>query len=192
MIIHISGVSGSGKTFLGNEIKQKFKNKVIVKDLDNLRDQFIKFYYKDKSWTYINEKQYQKYINTYVTKCSEKHKPIIFVGLNDNTVYGKNKKLYYNLHAQYKYFIDITDSLVIKQKCNRLLTDIQNDKAANNDLINNNKNFIKQFTKAVKRECNLSVTTKINQKWRMDYKKQGYVFLSRKGIYKRVSSLLTA
>lgn len=33
MIIHISGLSGSGKTYLGNKLKEKFGNKIVVKDL---------------------------------------------------------------------------------------------------------------------------------------------------------------
>jgi adenylate kinase family enzyme len=33
-IIHICGFSGSGKTTLGNELKSKYKDKIIVQDLD--------------------------------------------------------------------------------------------------------------------------------------------------------------
>ena len=39
MIIHISGAPGSGKTTLGEELQkhfQKYKSKIIVKDLDDL------------------------------------------------------------------------------------------------------------------------------------------------------------
>ena len=49
MIIHISGPSGSGKTTLGNKLKNEFKNKIVVKDLDDLRDEFIKSYYGKKN-----------------------------------------------------------------------------------------------------------------------------------------------
>ena len=56
IIIHISGASGSGKTFLGNHLKEQFGKKIIVKDLDDLRDEFIKIFYGNKIWTYINEK----------------------------------------------------------------------------------------------------------------------------------------
>ena len=41
-IIHISGASGSGKTTLGNKLKEQFGKKIIVKDLDDLRDEHIK------------------------------------------------------------------------------------------------------------------------------------------------------
>jgi len=42
IIIHICGASGSGKTFLGNQLKEKFGKKIVVKDLDELRDEHIK------------------------------------------------------------------------------------------------------------------------------------------------------
>jgi len=42
LIIHISGASGSGKTTLGNILKQQFKNEIIVKDIDDLKKDFIK------------------------------------------------------------------------------------------------------------------------------------------------------
>jgi uridine kinase len=54
--VHISGASGSGKTFLGNRLKEQYRNKIIVQDLDDLRDKFIKNFYGNKKWTYINER----------------------------------------------------------------------------------------------------------------------------------------
>ena len=33
----------------------QFKSKIIVKDLDILRDEFIKEFYGNKKWTYIDE-----------------------------------------------------------------------------------------------------------------------------------------
>ena len=68
LIIHISGASGSGKTTLGNKIKEQFKSKIIVKDLDILRDEFIKEFYGNKKWTYIDENEYQLYIDSYINK----------------------------------------------------------------------------------------------------------------------------
>ena len=187
IIIHISGASGSGKTKLGNELKNQLKNKAIVKDLDDLRDKFIKKFYDSKKWTYINENEYQKYINIFISK---QNKPIIFVGLNDNTIYGKNKKLYYDLYSKYNYYIDIDYRVILKQKCLRLLNNIQNDKMALKDLITNNEKFIKNFSEAIKMECNAKKTIKINNKWEKDYKKQGYKFMSRKNIYKSIIKLL--
>jgi len=75
MIIHISGPSGSGKTTLGKEIKKVFKNKIIVNDLDDLRNEFKEI---NKIW---DEKKYQKYLDDYINKIK---KPLVLVGINDN------------------------------------------------------------------------------------------------------------
>jgi len=187
LIIHISGASGSGKTTLGNKLKEHFKSKIIVKDLDILRDEFIKEFYGNKKWTYIDENKYQLYINDYINK---QKKPIIFVGLNDNTVYGKNKNLYYNVHSHHNYYIEIDDMIIVKQKCIRLLNDIQTDKMAMEDLVKDNERFIKKFTEAIKMECNSKQTIKQNNKWKKDYDKQGYKFMSRENIYKSVVKIL--
>ena len=186
-IIHISGPSGSGKTFLGNQLKEKFGKKIIVKDLDDLRDEFIKIFYADKKWTYINQKEYQNFIDTFIDK---QKKPLVFVGLNDNKLYGKNKSLYYDLHSHYNYYIEIDDMIIVKQKCLRLLDNIQNDKMAMKDLIKNNELFVKMFSQAVKRECSAKETIKMNNKWKKDYQKQGYKFMSRENIFKSVSTIL--
>lgn len=82
MVIHISGASGSGKTTLGKKIKERFGRKVVIEDLDDLRDNFIKNFYGDRKWRFINEKAYQKHIDEFVF---EHKKPIIFVGLKPLT-----------------------------------------------------------------------------------------------------------
>ena len=41
IIIHISGASGSGKTTLGNKLKETFGSKIIVKDLDDLFNEYV-------------------------------------------------------------------------------------------------------------------------------------------------------
>ena len=188
IIIHISGASGSGKTFLGNQLKEQFGKKIIVKDLDDLRDEFIKIFYGDKKWTYINEKEYQNFIDTFIDK---QKKPLVFVGLNDNNVYGKNKSLYYDLHSShYNYYIEIDDMIIVKQKCLRLLDDIQHDEMAMKDLIENNQLFVKMFSQAVKRECSAKETIKMNNKWKKDYEKQGYKLMTRENILKNVSKIL--
>lgn len=124
LIIHVSGSSGSGKTTLGNKLKEKFGNKIIVKDLDELLDEHFVYHF-GKNTTYnlgdVDEKSYQKYIDNYINK---EDKPIIFTGLNDNFVdfYPKRKNIYYNLHTiNHKYYIDINDNIIIRQKCERFL-----------------------------------------------------------------------
>jgi hypothetical protein len=56
--------------------------------------------------------------------------------------------------------------------------------------MNNNKFFIKQITKLIKNECSAKKTIKLNNKWKKDYEKQGYKFMSRENIYKSVIKIL--
>ena len=188
IIIHICGASGSGKTFLGNQLKEEFGKKIVVKDLDELRDEHIKKTYDtSKGWS-IDEVKYQKYIDDFVNK---QKKPIIFVGLNGNILGIKN--IYYNVHLQYNYYIDIDDKIIVKQKCIRFLTDdlpSHLDNSVINDIMNNNKFFIKQITKLIKNECSMEKMVKLNNKWKRDYKKQDYKFMSRENIYKSVVKIL--
>ena len=79
IIIHIIGPSGSGKTTLGNKLIEQFKNKIVVKDIDDLRRDFIKKYYGDKKFDIIDKVEYQKYIDKFVKTHSTK--PLIFVEL---------------------------------------------------------------------------------------------------------------
>jgi adenylate kinase family enzyme len=190
MIIHISGPSGSGKTTLGNKLKKKFGNKIIVKDLDDLRDKFIKSYYGEKRWTFINVREYQKYINDYIKKHSKKL--IIFVGLNDNTIFGRNKELYYNVHSDYNFYIKIDDNIIIEQKCKRFINEELPNivKQERKDLAENNEFFIKQIIKVFKNECSAKQTIKLNNKWKKDYKKMNYKFMSRENILKEVSKII--
>jgi uridine kinase len=193
IIIHISGATGSGKTTLGNKLKEKYKNKIVVKDLDELIDEFIQYYYGNKPFTYIDENEYQNYIYDYINK---QKKPIIFVGLNDNNnpkverfIKGKAKK-YYDLRSQYNYYIDIDDMIIVKQKCLRLLDTRINDKMAMNDLVNNNEKFVKMFVEEIKKDCSAKKTIKMNNKWKKDYEKQGYKFMTRENIYKSIVKIL--
>jgi len=185
IVIHISGASGSGKTTLGNKLKEKFGNKIVVKDLDILRDEHSdEAYDKTKPWS-IDEVKYQKYIDNYVTK---QNKPLILVGLNDNP--RGTKKIYYNVHAQHRYYIDLDGNIINKQKCLRLLNDIKDDKNAMNDLMNNNKAFIKGMTFGINHECNLKDTIKENNKRKIYYNKQKYKFMKRDDIYNEVSKII--
>lgn len=57
IIIHITGPSGSGKTTFGKKLKNKYKNKIIIKDIDDLRYEFINNNYsKSFNWKSFNSK----------------------------------------------------------------------------------------------------------------------------------------
>ena len=124
MIIHISGSSGSGKTTLGNKIKNRLGDKVIVKDLDDLLFEFVMMKEKSKQRTSTILKNwkndYQKYIDEFIEK---QKKPIIFVGLNTDlgSLGFRNNKLtppkaFYNVYADYIFYIDLPLEQILQQK----------------------------------------------------------------------------
>jgi adenylate kinase family enzyme len=188
IIIHISGPSGAGKTTLGNKLKEKFGNKIIVKDIDVLRREFIEneyVGYKNK-FTWIPEK-YQKYIDNYVNK---QKKPIVFVGLNHMPWWNKN--LYYNMHSDYNFYIKLNDNEIFNQKCSRFMNDVfvLNKDNIIKDIIKNEEKTINKLKKGLQYECGYNEIVKMNKKWNNDYKKQKYKFMSRDDIFKEVSKIL--
>ena len=115
------------------------------------------------------------------------------MGLNDNFVdfYPKRKNIYYDLHiTNHKYYIDINDNIIIKQKCERFFNNIKNDINMMNVLTTNNKKFIKQITKAINTECNAKYIIKWITKWKEDYKNQGYKFMTREKIFEIISEII--
>ena len=163
LIIHISGASGSGKTTLGNKIKEQFKSKIVVKDLDDLRAEFIESPYEKKfTWEKFDSELYQAFLDKYIL--SQK-KPLILVGLNH--MFWHNKKLYYNVHSQYNYYIDIDDMLIVKQKCIRFLTDelkdmVTKNKAIIRDITEDNEKFVRLIKENIERGFNADLYRDIN------------------------------
>ena len=190
LIIHISGASGSGKTTLGNKLKEHFKSKIVVKDLDDLRGEFEKKYKVVNYLKDFDSNMYQSFLDKYIL--SQK-KPLVLVGLNH--MFWHNKKLYYNVHSQYNYYIEIDDMLIVKQKCIRFLTDELPDMVTKNktiirDITEDNEKFVRLIKENIERECGTKETLKINKMWEKDYEKQGYKFMSRENIYKSVVKIL--
>ena len=189
MIIHISGPSGSGKSVIGRKIQKHYGKSIVMKDLDELRDEFINKHYNiDKPYSF-EESKYQKYIKSYINK--HKSKPIVFVGLNDNN-FGKTKSLYYDLSADYKFYINIDNSIIIQQKCERFITEFLPEilKEHRNDITEKNKIFVKNVIRNFREECGAKLTIRDNNKWARNYKQMKYQFMSREMIYKLVISLI--
>jgi hypothetical protein len=186
MIIHISGPSGSGKTTLGNSLQKEFGKRIVVKDIDDLRTDFIKKYYGNKKFDIIDKEEYQKYIDGFVKKHSSK--PLVLVGLNHMPWWHPNH--YYDMHSTHDYFIDLDDETIVKQKCKRLLLDLANSEEDMKYLVDNNEKYIKNVSGAIAEECSLKKMVKLNKKWRKDYMKRDYKFMSREAIFKNVSKIL--
>ena len=192
VVVHISGASGSGKTTLGNKLKSRFGDKIIVKDLDELLDDyFANAFGKNSNHNLgdVDEKLYQSYIDEFVQNHA---KPIVFVGLNDNFVdfYPKRKNMYYNVHAMHEFYIDISDDVIVEQKCKRFFDNVKNDVGLMKTITTNNKNFLKTTHTAIDTECSKAGIMKWVHKWKKDYKKQGFRFMDRNQIFQSVSKIL--
>jgi hypothetical protein len=95
-------------------------------------------------------------------------------------MFWHNKKLYYNVHAQHNYYIDIDDMLVVKQKCIRFLTgELTHMVTKNNtiirDITEDNKKFVNLIGENIERECGTKETLKINKMWA----KRLYIYVKR-------------
>ena len=198
-IIHISGSSGAGKTTLGEKLQDKFGKNIVVKDFDELRDEYIKKHvdlYKQLpvDWSVDYDKM-QEYLDDYITQ--NNHKPLIIVGLNDNVLGdSKSRFLYFKIPAIYKFFIDIDDKIILQQKCTRFITtqlpkQLVDYPNVMQDIVQNNKRFLKLTCQGIKAECSEKKMLKDNNRWRKDYKKQGYKFMSRDDIFTHVCDILS-
>ncbi len=192
IVIHICGPSGSDKTTLGKKLKEKFGDKIVVVDIDDLRHDFVVQEYgedvdfnfdKEDDW---HEDTYQNYIDGFVKK---QEKPLVFVGLNNMPWW--NNDLYYDIHANYKFYIDLDKDIIYRQKCDRFFSNVFEDREhIINDFIKNYEDTYKKFTNGVSNECGYEKNRKLVDKWNKDYKDQHYEFMNRDEIFEKVSEIL--
>ena len=189
MIIHISGPSGSGKTYLGSRIKDVFGDKITICDTDDLRTAFIKSFYMGKPFKKIDPIAYQKYIDSYVVKHA--YKPLVFVGLN---VMPWWHQIYYDLHANYKFYIKIDYKMILRQRYGRVMQNLLDDDKGQHTsmLIKNNPKFLENVAGWFADELSLKKLTERSDMFATNYKKQKYTFASRDYIFNTVCKLLTA
>ena len=199
MIIHIAGPSGSGKTTLGKRLKEHYKDKVIIKDLDDLLwKEFIPWQEKtDITATdfFTNfESNYQEYIDTFIKQ--NKGKTIIFVGINTfimgemqqfKGIDKKFPKAFFDLRADHKYYIDIPVEQVMKQKFYRMMDDFCNSKdIIFTDLLENENETRKNITDDIMRQTHMKEVRMQTEKWNKFYRDKGYEYLSNDEIFNRI------
>lgn len=188
VVIHVCGASGSGKTTLGARLAEALPY-VLVKDLDDLRDEYIRLRYGGRKWTYLDEEGYQKHIDRFVARATSRG-PLVLTGLNDNTIYGKNKRLFYNVHADHRFYIDAPPETILRQRCSRLFLELADDPEALHDLVHNNSRFIQLSTQQIRRHCSLPAVQRESQKVRTQYSKMQYTMLSSQKIYSKIIKIL--
>lgn len=197
MIIHISGSYGSGKSTLGYKLKNRFKNKIMVIELDNLlfdrkhgvSDREFKKIIRAKTkagmhreWKRIVKHALIRFIN------KNKNKIIVFVGILQIVTFINTMLVVDRVEideADYKFFIDISDQQLIYRYYDRLCYDIVNISP---------KEFKSYFTRIVtgiqiifgSREI-----IKIHHSNNIYYKKNHYIIKMNDDIEKQAGKLIT-
>lgn len=176
-IIHIAACVGDREKELLDEFREKYNNAgksaYLCAHLDEFKDEYIReFYDLSTNWK-LDENHYQKYITNFIK--NNRDKTIIFAGINDNHL--GTKKMYYEIYANKKYFLDTNDELLVKNRCAWLLNEINTDKYKN-QIIPNNESFMDTIINSLNHECRTANVSKQNADWRAYYKANNYEFLS--------------
>lgn len=172
-------------------MKKKFGNKIIVKDIDELRWDFIEAEYNNipPPPKKFDKHKYQKWIDNFIDRNSKTLKPIIFVGLNHMPWWNKN--VYYDMRPNYKFYIKLDDDTIFKQKCGRFIGDLSTykDNIINRFIDDENKElFI--INDAFKHECGYDETKRMIASWDKAYRNQGYKFMSRDKIFDEIVKII--
>jgi uridine kinase len=171
-IFHISGNQGSGKTTLGNKLKKKFKDKIIIKDFDELYHEFKN----------TKKRSYQKYIYDFIKK--HKNKNIIFTGLDADTCLGSREtNQYYDMKADYKYYIDIDENIILKQRFLRQVDKLYQRKDWFIKTFLENKKNEKFIQDKILRFIDILSWRKQMNRCNKLYKKREYKFMNRTDIF---------
>ena len=182
ILIHIAGPTGSGKTSLGNLIKDKFPF-LLVKDLDEIFKDLPAVFLKEFKEINHRDKFYRKYLDKGLSKFVSDHKDsiIVFVGFNGFNDFDEKKIQYSDILAKHKYYIQISEKENLERRFNRQI-----------DRINNKRKFYFEKTLNVKPLCIDfdKWKEKINSNDLTFYKNNGYLFMNNDQIYKSIKKIL--
>ena len=177
IIIHISGCQGAGKTTIGNKLKEKYNEKIHIKDLDDLRNEFS----QQKEIT-----NYQEFINLFIEKHNDK--PLILTGLTAEKCLGNmdnDDETFYVIDTKYKYFIDNDE--ILKQRFFRQVSKLYERKEIFYEQWQKNNSDIQ---KKLFRFINLEQWLKNNISCKKIHKENNYKFLDNDKIIQKVSKLI--
>lgn len=177
LIIH---VAGSGKTTLGNQLLDIYRNEIHVKDLDELHKDFNKQKIISK---------YQEYIDNLINEHNDK--PLILIGLDPDLCLGPRYDIYKFKNTEYKYYIDIdidTDTTV-KQWFFKQINKLHSRKEwVFNEWLKNNDKIQQKLIELI------DIDGMVEKKKKCDsvYKSRGYKFMTPKSIMQKCTELLGA
>lgn len=180
-IIHVSGSQGSGKTHLGDKVKLYYGDLIHVKDLDNLYYEFIQ----------TDGTNYQMYVDNFIIK--HKNKPILFVGLDSDVCLGpqthksKETTLDVSVHAKHKFFINIDDDKILRQRFNRQIQKLYNNRDEFFDLWQKDPSNAQE---KLIRYINLDDWKDNNVECQKIYIKKNYESLSYEEIFEKIKEIL--
>ena len=181
VIAHIAGPTGSGKTTLGNKLKDKFPY-ILVKDIDeiyrNLPATFLKEYIKSKN----KKKFYGKFLKLGLDKfiSDNKNSLIIFVGFNGFSESFKNIT-YIDTYAKNNFYIDISVEENLKRRFDRAINNLNSKRDLYFKKIKNIKPFNIDFNRWTK---------KIESNDISYYRKKKYKFLNDEKIYNEIKKII--
>lgn len=191
MIIHIAGVSGSGKTYMSNELQKLGLKNIVFIELDDLYRQYKLTIKRPKIETY--EKDMQKIIDNVITE--NETNTIIFVGLNinfDSTIIINKRpfkvpQVFLNLYADTKFFIDIDINIALRRKFYRNITELYENKESYFDswLKNNNSQFV------INKRLNINSWLYKNNGYIEIYKNKNYNIQSYENIKQQIIDLVS-
>lgn len=121
VLAHIAGASGSGKTTLGNKLAAKYPFLYII-DLDNVFKNLPQMH--PHEWIKCKSdndrlKYQEKYFEIAIQKIIDENDYVIFTGINK--IFSIPESKFIELHAKYKYYIDIPVEQIMRQRFERQL-----------------------------------------------------------------------
>ena len=113
-----------------------------------------------------------------------RNKDIIFTGLDADICLGSGKgNNYYDMKADYKYYINIDENIILKQKFLRQVDKLYERKEWFINTFLENKKNEKFIREKILRFVDISSWRKQMNKCNNLYRKRGYKFMSREDIY---------
>ncbi len=178
IIIHVAGQQGSGKSYMGDKLQLYFGDLIYVKDLDELSGEF-----RSQDLT-----DYQSFIDDFIIK--HRDKLIIFTGLDAEMCLGAQKESdedFYILHANHKFFIDLSDPELLRQRFYRQVQKLSDRK---DFLFKEWQKDPKSIQEKIIRYIDISSWQKNNKHCESHYRNRGYEMMSYELIFNKICDII--